>query len=73
MGQIAHGITAQMDRLGWLGWPAPPDATLFPFEPPRSIAAKGDLHNERLTALGNAVVWQQAYPVFAAINAVGAQ
>lgn len=51
------------------GWPMPPGVAQHPYEPPRTVASKTVKHrNKRLKTLGNAVVPQQAAPLFAAIS-----
>jgi DNA (cytosine-5)-methyltransferase 1 len=46
-----------------------PDTGQYPYEPPRVITGQKN-RAKRLKALGNAVVPQQIYPIFAAIKAV---
>ena len=53
----------------WQGWPAGMDAEQFDYEPPRTCERLWRKPNraKRLKALGNAVVPQQAAPIFRAI------
>jgi hypothetical protein len=57
------------DQEAWAGWPARPGKQQYDDEPPR-LSAHIPLRAKRLTALGNAVVAQQAAPIFAAIVAI---
>lgn len=67
------GLSADGFPCGLLGpgpggqWPAPP-GDQYEWEPPRTEAGVAG-RAQMLKALGNAVVWQQAYPFFAAIAA----
>ena len=54
------------DLPKWWGWPAGPGAAQYDYEPPR-LTERRDLRAKRLKALGNAVVPQQAAPLFRAI------
>ena len=67
VGGAAHGAAR---RLDFPGWPAGRGAYQHPWEPPRTVppgAYPAKERNERIRMLGNAVVPQQAYPLFAAI------
>ena len=50
----------------WPGWPAGMGARQYPYEPPRTCKNVPN-RAKRLKALGNAVVPQQAAPIFRAI------
>lgn len=67
LGRATHGVSDWLDRLRW---PAGPGQEQFEWEAPRTIHERIPNRAARLKALGNAVVPQQAYPIFAAIMAV---
>lgn len=67
--QSRLGRTAD-EFSGWLDrpcYPARPGAAPAAWEPPRTIYPKGAWHNERLKALGNAIVPALFHPFFQAI------
>lgn len=68
LGRIINGLPAWMDQSRW---PSAPTNTQRPWEPRRAGTdiLTDDLWKKRVRALGNAVVPQQAYPLFAAIAA----
>lgn len=51
----------------WMGWPARPGEPQFPYEHPRTVTGMKN-RAKRLKALGNAVVPQQAEPIFRTIQ-----
>jgi len=59
----AHGLPG---RLDFVGFPARPNQSQYPYEPPRTALSTKET-TSRIKALGNAVVPQAAYPLFAAI------
>lgn len=71
LGGITHGTATGLHRLNPLtdfpGFPAGQGYYQHPYEPPRTTAKKGEYAKERIQALGNAVVWQQAAPIFRAV------
>jgi DNA (cytosine-5)-methyltransferase 1 len=69
LGRISHGISDWLDATRW---PAPRGAEQHRWEPPR-ITALRHLRRKRVKALGNAVVPQHIYPIFALIMAIEAQ
>lgn len=60
------------EPLPWPGWPAFMGLPQYDYEPPR-VTAKSKNRSKRLKCLGNAVVPQQAYPIFRAIMEVEAK
>jgi site-specific DNA-cytosine methylase len=66
--RAADGPAAGLHRFDPLtafpGFPAGQGVYQHAYEPPRTTPAKGEYANDRVQALGNAVVWQQAAPVF---------
>lgn len=71
-------VSVYQPRLGratdgtapWLhfpGWPAGQGSFQYPYEPARAKTARDEDDRNRIEALGNAVVWQQAYPLARAI------
>lgn len=53
----------------WMGWPAKPGESQFPYEHPRTVSSCKN-RSKRLRSLGNSVVPQQAIPVFRAIAVI---
>lgn len=53
----------------WMGWPARPGEPQYPYEHPRTVVGMKD-RAKRLKALGNAVVPQQAEPIFRAVQII---
>lgn len=71
MERTAHGSAAWMDRLTpgkFPGWPALQGQPQYPHEPPRITAEEAHEADPRIVALGNAVVWQQAFPIARALK-----
>lgn len=71
VGRDTHGTASRLHRLDAVadfpGFPAGQGSYQHPYEPPRTTAQKAHDAKQRVQALGNAVVWQQAYPIFAAL------
>jgi DNA (cytosine-5)-methyltransferase 1 len=67
LGRTFDGRTYWLVKLGFPGFPAGQGVYQHAFEPARTIAEKRPYHKERIQALGNAIVWQQAYPFAQAI------
>lgn len=66
LGRAADGAAGRMDGpavADFPGFPAGQGAHQYDYEPPRVVADKPRDHAARVRALGNAVVWQQAYPI----------
>lgn len=53
----------------WMGWPARPGEQQYPYEHPRTVVGMPN-RAKRLKALGNAVVPQQAEPIFRAVEMI---
>jgi DNA (cytosine-5)-methyltransferase 1 len=66
MGGVLDGLSNWLDRHQW---PAGLGQEQYEWEPPRVATGVKDRVG-RLKALGNAVVPQQIYPIFAAIREV---
>lgn len=60
-----HGFNPLID---FPGWPAGQGVYQHAYEPARTTPQKGKYAKERIQALGNAVVWQQAIPLFEALK-----
>lgn len=69
VGRAADGTADGMDGFDFPGFPAGQGTYQYDFEPARTIAEKGAYHKDRIKALGNAVVPQQALPFAQAIAA----
>lgn len=68
LGRILNGLPTWMDQSRW---PSAPTQPQHDWEPERATTLLTDaLWRQRVQALGNAVVPQQAFPIFAAITAV---
>ena len=63
LGGATHGVPSGMDR----DWPAGQYAQQKDWESPRIVTSSSKGRNQRLKALGNAIVPQQVYPIFEAI------
>jgi DNA-cytosine methyltransferase len=61
---VASGLHRFDPLTAFPGFPAGQGVYQHAYEPPRTTPAKGEYANDRVQALGNAVVWQQAAPVF---------
>lgn len=66
LGRVLDGPSAWMDGHRW---PARPGEAQHAWEPPRTTGERIPNRTARLKALGNSVVPQQIYPIFAAIMA----
>lgn len=66
MGQPTHGLPGRLAGR----WPAAPGDPQAAWEAPRTVTGGMPERAAKLKALGNAVVPQQAYPIFAAIAAL---
>ena len=66
MGRVLDGISAKLDQHRW---PAGPGEQQYEWEPARTITERLPHRNQRLKALGNAIVPAQIYPIFAGIVA----
>jgi DNA (cytosine-5)-methyltransferase 1 len=71
MGRDTDGSAGWVDGLNptsdFPGFPAGQGEFQYEYEPQRMVTEKAPYHKERIEALGNAVVWQQAYPFALAI------
>jgi len=71
MGMSFDGLASRILRLDPLrdfpGFPAGQGSYQHSYEPPRTTPKKGKYAKEQIQALGNAVVWQQAAPIFRAV------
>jgi DNA (cytosine-5)-methyltransferase 1 len=67
MDGVVNGTSSRLSRLDAItdfpGFPAGQGKYQHPYEPTRTTAKKGVYYKERIQALGNAVVWQQAAPI----------
>lgn len=74
VGRDAHWTASRLHRLdaveAFPGWPAPQGVYQHAYEPARTTQTKAYDAKERIQALGNAVVWQQAYPIFKALKSL---
>jgi DNA (cytosine-5)-methyltransferase 1 len=74
VGDDSDGFPGGLARYPcWHGWPSGPTESQADWEPPRTVTGRVAERGAKLKALGNAVVPQQAYPVFAAIVAAERQ
>lgn len=64
------GTADRMDSLTrtFPGFPNYLGLPPYAYEPPKTIPSKVPYHKERIAAAGNAVVWQQAYPLMRGIR-----
>lgn len=63
LGRNAHGSAARLD--GFAGWPAYQNQAQYSHEPPRVIPPRTSPdRTRRVEAIGDAVVWLQAFPIF---------
>jgi len=69
MGFAIGWTNIEADPRDWPGWPAWIDQEQYTYEPPRTTTVEKN-RCKRLQCLGNAVVTQQAYPIFKAIMEV---
>lgn len=70
LGGAAHGRAPRLDSpaiAAFPGFPAGQGTLQYDYEPPRVVADKPRDHAARIRALGNAVVWQQVYPLARAL------
>jgi DNA (cytosine-5)-methyltransferase 1 len=68
LGRAADGTAKRLDAVAdFPGWPAGQGRFQYEYEPQRTIKKKTLDFDARVQALGNAVVWQQAYPFALAI------
>lgn len=67
LGGTVNGIPRWLDPIIDRGWPARRGESQYPWECPRTTVSVQKDRTKRLKALGNAVVPQQAFPIFAAI------
>ena len=71
VGMSSNGLAARIPRLDAVrdfpGWPAGQGIYQHAYEPARTTSIKGRYAKEQIQALGNAVVWQQAAPIFRAV------
>lgn len=65
---LGRDVNGFPGRLDFPGWPAGRGQAQHDHEPPRVTSGKSPNRAARIKALGNAVVPQQVYPIFAAIH-----